>query len=76
MGRAGKGTWGDLGRQKEELIDIEWIASNGSESVPTAENTFTSIRVTLKRQDKMCRARQSNHLDEGSVFLICEVSPP
>jgi hypothetical protein len=37
-GRTIKGTWGDLGRQKEIRNDIhEWIASDGSELVPTTD---------------------------------------
>jgi hypothetical protein len=44
-GRATKGTWGNLGRQKEkEMIIHKWISSDGSELVPT---TDVEINLTL-----------------------------
>jgi hypothetical protein len=44
-GRATKGTWGNLGRQKEkEMIFHKWISSDGSEMVPT---TDVKINLTL-----------------------------
>jgi hypothetical protein len=37
-GRASKGTWGNLGRQKEKEMTIhKWISSDGSELVPTTD---------------------------------------
>jgi hypothetical protein len=46
--RAIKGTWGNLGRQKEkEMISIIWIASDGPELVPTTE--FNIILTNLIR---------------------------
>jgi hypothetical protein len=42
-GRATKGTWGNLGRQKEKEMKIhKWISSDGSELVPT-----TDVKVNL-----------------------------
>jgi hypothetical protein len=44
-GRATKGTWGNLGRQKEkEMIIHKWISTNGSELVPTSD---VKINLTL-----------------------------
>jgi hypothetical protein len=46
-GLAIKGTWVNLGRQKEkEMISIKWIASDGSELVPTTDSKTTLLYLS------------------------------
>jgi hypothetical protein len=55
MGRATKGTWGNLGRQKEkEMIIHKWISSDGSELLPT---TDVQINLTLPYTSCQCTMR-------------------
>jgi hypothetical protein len=64
-GRAIKGTWGNLGRQKEkEMIIHKWILDDGSELVPTTDGTInlTLPYLTLRKGQVAWYERVPNSL--------------
>jgi hypothetical protein len=66
-GRATKGTWGNLGRQKEkEMLIHKWISSDGSELVST---TDVQINLTLPYSIR-CFLQKASYPNFGRALAI------